>query len=108
MQEEENGPVQNPGLKLTFHAQAAFANPMFKVHCDHPCLGSEILFRQAGQGGATYGGGGSYTRTTSDPNVVIFESGNRQSLGSDDTVYITVRSRDDGPVNSATVEGYVQ
>lgn len=103
----EAGILGKPGLTLSFHVDAAFSNPMFRVNCDRPCFATDILFASGGT--ATFGGDlGSSLLSTDDPNVVIFGHGNGLSITPDITVIIEVRSQDDTPLNSATVEGYVE
>ncbi len=101
----EFGPSANPGLKLTFRVDALFLNPMFLVRCDHPCLGSRLMFLVNGSGG--YSGTPPFSQTQ-NPNEVLVNSGMTKMIDQNTTVIITVRSRDETPINSATVEGFIQ
>ena len=103
----ERGPVENPGLTLRFGVDRPFSTPLFLVRCNHPCLPSSILFREGSTEGFTSMSTPSFF-LTNDPTIVVFGAGTRQIVGTDVWITIVVRSRDEVPVSSATVEPYAQ
>jgi hypothetical protein len=101
----ESGPTWNPGLSVSFRVDAPFQNPMFEIHCDHPCVGSSLMFYSNGSGGFS----GSYPfLETNDPRVLVVQSGSLTFLTPGVSVNISLRSRDNDPITSATATAYAQ
>jgi hypothetical protein len=100
----EIGPVFNPGLQLTFTVNAMLPNPLFMVHCDHPCMVSLVMIFS--NGNASYSGSADFNVETGDPRVVLFHCGNLRVLTPDRAVGVRLRSKDSDPLTTATVESY--
>jgi len=101
----ENGDTSKPGLSLTFSVDSTFQDPLFLVTCDRPCTPSGVMLTD----NDTAVGGGNMTGSlleTKDPKVVGIGTGNRKWLYPGTKVTIFVRSRDDQPLASATVNAY--
>lgn len=103
----ELGPITNPGLHISFHVDSIFLRPMFLVHCNHPCVATSIMFAKNGFGSFA-GRKQENLLATEDPRVVLFGSGQAPNVTPDVTVMVTVRSQDSQPVDSATVECYIE
>jgi|GEM_PF-5037895 len=103
-QHSEKGDISNPGLSLIVSVDAPFSQPMFRVHCDRPCIASRITFINGFTGKSFFRSEGPNFWATHDPSTVVFGSGTLTLLTPDMRVNLVVRSQDKEPIKLATVE----
>jgi hypothetical protein len=96
-----------PGVTARFMVSSNFANPMFAIWCDHPCLPVRLCF-SSGPGMCSYSGRNFPFYPTNSQSIWVTQYGEQNMLISGEYEEVTFRSRDDQPVDVIKVEAYSQ